>query len=323
MKAVWLSSTYYLDEAVQKLSPNAERMLTRSMAHCGSAESSGYVSEAAIKMLGLPNPRKLANELVDAQIYIPRAGGGWDFRSWESWNSAGDALIARRKADAARQARRRAAQQEISRDMSRDSPDGADGKNRSFSSVDRRKTGEKSASSDAARTPRLSTETSPEQDIWESPSRNTSRDVTPPEESREEQNSSHLQNNGYDSNANEPRSAPIRPDAWKLVRAIVPSEHPQAVRTELALQASALLKAGHPAELVADALRLWTTKGLHPKTLPSLVSELINTRNRPAAGSSNVGQSTSKVRRLAELAAQERAKELAAATSHPAKELER
>ncbi|MEC4836088.1 hypothetical protein R2362_15875 [Mycobacteroides chelonae] len=37
MKAVLLSSTYYLDEAVQQLSPNAERMLTRALAFCGNA----------------------------------------------------------------------------------------------------------------------------------------------------------------------------------------------------------------------------------------------------------------------------------------------
>lgn len=123
MKAVWLSSTYYLDEAVQQLSPNAERMLTRAMAYCGNAETSGFVAENAINLLGLPRAKRLVQELVNAEILIPRPGGGWDFRSWESWNSAGDALIARRKADRERQARLREEKRksrDVSRDKSRD-----------------------------------------------------------------------------------------------------------------------------------------------------------------------------------------------------------
>lgn len=120
MDKVWLSSTYYLDEAVQRLSANAERMLTRSLAFCANAESSGYVSEKSITMLGLPNPKKLVAELVDANIFIPRdVGGGWDFRSWEVWNSSGDKLIARKKSDRERQARFRE-KGRVSREMSRD-----------------------------------------------------------------------------------------------------------------------------------------------------------------------------------------------------------
>ncbi|WP_234797028.1 hypothetical protein [Mycobacteroides chelonae] len=73
----------------------------------------------------------------------------------------------------------------------------------------------------------------------------------------------------------------MTPVANRLVAEIIPVEHPAPVRTELRLQASALLRAGTPEDLVADALRLWLTKNLHPKTLPSLVSELINSRNQP------------------------------------------
>lgn len=89
-----------------------------------------------------------------------------------------------------------------------------------------------------------------------------------------------------DSTASEPRSAPVTPLANRLVSQIIPAEHPPATLTELRLQTSALLKAGQPEALVAQALELWTTKALHAKTLPSLVSELINGRNQPVRNTS-------------------------------------
>lgn len=103
----------------------------------------------------------------------------------------------------------------------------------------------------------------------------------------------------------EPRSAPVG-EGWPLVREIVSDEHPQAVRTELAIQASALLKAGSAPDDVADALRLWPTKNLGPKALPSLVSEVINTRNRPTTDPSQPRQPPSKrkVNQALDLAAQ-------------------
>lgn len=109
----------------------------------------------------------------------------------------------------------------------------------------------------------------------------------------------------HDPTASEPRSAPVG-DGWPLVREIIPDEHPQAVRTELAIQASALLKAGSAPGDVAAALRLWPTKNLGPKALPSLVSEVINTRNRPAGGATAARQPPSKrkVNQALDLAAQ-------------------
>lgn len=73
-----------------------------------------------------------------------------------------------------------------------------------------------------------------------------------------------------------PRSRPVPVDAWKMVRGIVPEQHPQAVRTELALQAGQLMKSGTDSGLVESALTLWMTKPhLGPRALPSLVSEVI------------------------------------------------
>lgn len=65
-----------------------------------------------------------------------------------------------------------------------------------------------------------------------------------------------------------------------LVRAIIPAEHPDAVKTALRLRASELINRGTPTETVAAALRLWLTKpNLGPNTLPALVSEVIKTAN--------------------------------------------
>lgn len=304
MKAVWLSSTYYLDEAVQNLSANAERMLTRAMAHCGAAESSGYVSEAAIKMLGLPNPRKLASELVDAEIFVPRATGGWDFRSWESWNSAGDALIARRKADRDRQARLRAAKQGKSRDTSRDTESAGGTGNHTYSPVEPEKTSEKTASTSNPQACAQPVETRPDQRSRESLSRNMSRDVTAPEESRGEQDSSYLRESATESSGNSGIAA--TPGA-ALVNEIIPREHPDAVRTLLRIRASELLRAGHAKADVAAALELWLNKpSLGPNVLPSLLSEVIRSRTAPAG---RTGPGADKTRAFAELAAEERALE--------------
>lgn len=232
LRAVWLSSTYYLDPAVEGLSGNAERLFTRALAYCGNAETSGYVSAAAIKKLGLPSPARLAKELVAARIWVERTGGGWDFRSWGAWNSKGDLLLDRRRSDRERQAKKRA-REKASRDVD---------------------------------------------------SRDLSRDVTPPEESRE-QKRDNVSEAAHDSNATEPDSPPRGPavdmPGWKLVRAVIPDRHPTAVRTELAMQAGALLKSGTPADDVEAALRLWLDKRVGPKVLPSLVSDVIKARDRP------------------------------------------
>ena len=311
MRAVWLSSTYYLDDAVQKLSANAERMLTRAMAHCGAAESSGYVSEAAIKMLGLPNPRKLVSELVEAQILVPRKTGGWEFRSWESWNSAGDVLIARRRADRERQARLRAERQGKSRDMSRDTDNGVDTGNVSYSSVETEKTREKSARASNPQRSAKPVETHDDQQERENLSRDMSRDVTAPEESREEQNTSYLSESATDSNG---RSGIAATPGAALVREIVPRGHPDAVLSVLRVRASELIRQGHPRADVAAALQLWCDKpSLGPNILPTLLSEVIKTRTATANG--RPGPGVDKTRAFAEFAAEERALEQAQAAT--------
>lgn len=294
MRAVWLSSTYYLDDAVTTLSANAERMLTRSMAYCGNAETSGYVSEAAITMLGLPNPRKLARELVDANIYVPRAGGGWDFRSWDAWNSAGDALLARRKADRDRQAKRRA-ERKVSRGQSRDTGNGLDADGSVYTPVEPEKNSDLPTSTTAPSRIDSRSETASDVDERKTVSRNMSRDVTAPEESRGEENSGYVT-----ESATEPYGGGISatPGA-ELVRAVIPNTYPAAIRTELRLQASALIREGHKGLDVKAALQLWLTKtGVGPRLLPSLLADVMKSRNShspPANGTSGLTPGEAKV----------------------------
>jgi hypothetical protein len=164
---------------------------------------------------------------VSVGIWDECDGGGWVFRNWAAWQSNGDDLLKRQKADRERQARKRAKERKESRD--------------------------------------------------------TSRDVTPPEQSRGEKNEKTV---GKSSQVSDARGCetgpPVNAEAWKLIRAAVPAEHPQATRTALAIEAGTLLHAGTPAADVSAALELWLSKpNLGPRTLPTLVSEVIRTRDRP------------------------------------------
>lgn len=283
MKAVLLSSTYYLDEAVQQLSPNAERMLTRALAFCGNVESSGYISELNITMLGLPNPKKLVRELVDADILVLRATGGWDFRSWQSWNSAGDALVARRKSDRDRQARLR---EKKSRDASRDSHSGTDTENHGYSSVEREKTGEKSGATTPSSDSSQNNETSHEQHESNSVSRDMSRDVTPPNRTEDKRTTGYVESVGTDSTARDdeppaPTSAVSATPGAELVRRHIDPSHPGPTKTALRIQASELIRGGTEPEIVTAALQLWNAKpgiGIGRTILASLASEVIKSK---------------------------------------------
>jgi hypothetical protein len=74
-------------------------------------------------------------------------------------------------------------------------------------------------------------------------------------------------------------------DGWKLVRDLIPDEHPQAVRSGLAIESTTLLKSGSSESDVREALTLWLSKpNLGPRVLPSLVSEAIRKRAGPKPG---------------------------------------
>ncbi|QDQ97960.1 hypothetical protein [Tomitella fengzijianii] len=142
-------------------------------------------------------------------------------------------------------------------------------------------------------------------------SRGQSRDVAAPQ-NRDSSLSTYVERATHQGDAREreeqPRGPAVSVDGWKLVRAAIPDEHPQASRTALALHAGQLLKSGTPADDISAALTLWLSKPhLGPGTLPSLVSEVIRQRVTPAR--QQLDAATAKVAGWADLANQLNAQE--------------
>lgn len=79
-------------------------------------------------------------------------------------------------------------------------------------------------------------------------------------------------------------TGPTAADAYRIVDRAIGREHPHTVRTALAIEAQTLLHDGTESALVDAALTLWLEKPhLGPRSLPSLVSEVIRRRDkRPA-----------------------------------------
>ncbi len=79
MKAVWLSSTYYLDPAINSLHRDCERLLTRGYALAGEAGSEGHLPFELLKLTGIPRAKTRARELVGVGLWI-ESDTGWVFR---------------------------------------------------------------------------------------------------------------------------------------------------------------------------------------------------------------------------------------------------
>ncbi|WP_459682124.1 hypothetical protein [Rhodococcus sp. no. 34] len=78
----------------------------------------------------------------------------------------------------------------------------------------------------------------------------------------------------------QPAGPPVPPNAWAVIREVIPAEQPQTVRTELALQVSTLQKSGTAPDVIRDSLTLWLKKPtLGPRALPLIVSEVLKRRN--------------------------------------------
>lgn len=140
MKYVNLSTTYYMDPAVEALKPDAERLLTRAIAFCGNAENRGEFSYAAAARLGLRRTQSLLDQLVDAgiltlvedssnatQTQVKSSSNTaqkqlesssktqiYRFEKWDDWQESGNKLLKRQEKDRERKRRER--------EMSRDNP---------------------------------------------------------------------------------------------------------------------------------------------------------------------------------------------------------
>ncbi|MBE7193766.1 MAG: hypothetical protein INR66_14940 [Gordonia polyisoprenivorans] len=126
-------------------------------------------------------------------------------------------------------------------------------------------------------------------------SRDVSRDVTALEEKRkEEKTSTYVDRATYvpdatdeDAPVNERPTGPaIAPDAARLVREVIPANHPDAVKSMLRMRVSEMLKAGTEPETVRQGLEAWLAKpGVGPNTLPSFVSDVLKARQPPRPAS--------------------------------------
>ena len=138
-----VSSGFYRDTALLRAGEAAEVLFVRALGYCMEHETGGRVEAEVLPYLVPTRAQPRANRLVSEGLWdvVP---GGFQVRSWDKWQSHGDALAERKRADRERQKRRR--ERLTSRDTDPDGPG----------------------------------------DGHVTLSRDMSRDVTPPEKSREE-----------------------------------------------------------------------------------------------------------------------------------------
>ncbi|WP_292975000.1 hypothetical protein [Mycobacterium sp.] len=120
-------------------------------------------------------------------------------------------------------------------------------------------------------------------------------------------NSGYVHESATDSTG---RGAVAATPAADLVRKIVPSEINSATQTELRIRTGALLNDGTPPDVVEEALRDWVGRtGVGPGVLASMAADVVKRRDGHARAAPN--GPPSKLRGLAELAAEERVREQA------------
>lgn len=125
MDWVKLGSSYFLDVAIACLDDAGEVMFLRGLAYCGASESGGFIPAAALPALGRRNQAKTADALVVAGKW-EQVLGGYQVVQWQKWQSELEALIGRRKKEAARKRRARAAGQSAPEPLDVSADAGAD-----------------------------------------------------------------------------------------------------------------------------------------------------------------------------------------------------
>lgn len=134
MDWVKLGTRYYLDPAVASL-PDAdtELLFVRGLAYAGAEETGGFIPEVIVASLIRRRRYGAAVEaLVARSLWIPCTGDrgqpGYRISRWGDWQEELDSLARRRANDRERKRRQRQAgrepaqEEEMSRDMSADSP---------------------------------------------------------------------------------------------------------------------------------------------------------------------------------------------------------
>lgn len=193
MDKVWLSTRYYADEKFDGISANAERMFSRLLALAGQLENGGRLPAKPWTYVGMPKAQKSTEELVQRGILIKFPDGTYDFPAWAGWQDSGDKLASRKRSDRERKRlqreRERAAAETASTSRQGSGSGPASGPGADHSEA---QSGPVQGPTLArSRESRNRTESDSEQGNYDSGgehvSRDTSRDVTPPEERRGEE----------------------------------------------------------------------------------------------------------------------------------------
>lgn len=151
MDWVKLYTSYFDDVAIATGSDAAEVMFTRGIAHVGRAETGGFIATEQLHSLTRrpAQARKIADQLTqpapngDAGPWV-KVTGGYRIRNWEPAQAELEALLRRRKSDAARKRAQRDRDRGVSRDESA-------GQSRDCHTTERRE--EKTAAAAAGQTP--------------------------------------------------------------------------------------------------------------------------------------------------------------------------
>lgn len=249
MKAVWLSSTYYLDPAINSAHPDAERLFTRALAYCGNAETRGFVPKSALKSFGIRSVSRRVSELIEAGIWVESdtdASGnqipGYRFKAWAEWNGSGDDLLERRKSDRERQRKAREKKAAANATMSRD-------KSRDVTPLE-----ESREEKNTTYVPSAAHVSNA--DAHDEPRAETPADATGPT---------------------------VPPDGWAIVRHATQGLS-QPTRTALAIQAAAMLHAGVDADDIAAGLETWMSRpDARLGLFRHLVDDAVKARRAPLA----------------------------------------
>lgn len=267
---------FYVDDGFSDSRPVLNMPSRYRLAACGlwvlagawsaKEETDGFIPEAKLRDLGAtPEVVRVLTSGVaplwqrddNAAAIERRRVGNATFLHWSKWQKTRAELVARREADVRRQ-----------RNHRRKGRDTLSSENREMSQRDSGVTNRDAEAPPAGECHSV-TPLDVTRDVHARP---RGPDPTRPEKT----SSGYVQKSATDPNARD--SIAATPGA-ELVRQLVPDEHPDAVRTMLRIKATELIHAGHPRDLVAQAIQLWLTKpSLGPNALPSLVSEVIKTR---------------------------------------------
>lgn len=82
-----LDVNYPRDRAIRKAGPDAELLYVRGLAYAKGARTDGLVPDYDLEVAaaGLRNVRRSVSRLVAERLWI-KVDGGWQIRSWMSWN---------------------------------------------------------------------------------------------------------------------------------------------------------------------------------------------------------------------------------------------